>query len=70
MKKETIELKNKIKFARQEKELSQEELAALSGVTRQTIIALEKGSYNPSVKLSLILSIILEKKVEELFYLE
>ena len=63
-----IILHNRIKEARQEKKLSQEELAKLVGTTRQTIISIEKNQFNPSAKLSLLLSIAREKKFEELFY--
>ena len=63
-----IILHNRIKEARQEKKLSQEELAKLVGTTRQTIISIEKNQFNPSAKLSLLISIALEKKFEELFY--
>lgn len=63
-----IILHNRIKEARQEKKLSQEELAKLVGTTRQTIISIEKNQFNPSAKLSLLLSIALEKRFEELFY--
>lgn len=63
-----IILHNRIKEARQEKKLSQEELAKLVGTTRQTIISIEKNQFNPSAKLALLLSIALEKKFEELFY--
>ena len=63
-----IILHNRIKEARQEKKLSQEELAKLVGTTRQTIISIEKNQFNPSAKLALLLSIALDKKFEELFY--
>jgi len=63
-------LKNRLKVARAEKELSQEELAKMAGVTRQTISAVETGQYCPSTKLALTLAMKLGKKVEELFYLE
>ncbi len=65
-----LELKNKLKLARVEKNLSQDELAKLAGVSRQTIIAIEKGQFCPTARLALILSIILDKKFEELFYFE
>ncbi len=61
-------LKNNLKSARQEKNLSQEELALMVGTTRQTIIAVEKGSFNPSAKLALLLCVALDKKFEELFF--
>ena len=63
-----ILLKNNLKEARTEKKISQEELARMVGTTRQTIISIEKNQFNPSAKLSLLLSIALEKKFEELFY--
>ena len=67
---ETIALKNRLKVARAEKNLSQTELALKVGVTRQTISTIETGQYCPSAKLALILAIKLGKKFEELFYLE
>lgn len=63
-------LKNRLKVARAEHNLSQEELARLAGVTRQTVGSIESGQYCPSAKLALILAMKLGKKVEELFYLE
>jgi putative transcriptional regulator len=51
-------------------ELSQQQLADLVGVSRQTIVSIEHGEYAPSVKLALLLSKKLEVKVEELFILE
>ena len=51
-------------------ELSQQELADSVGVSRQTIVSIEKGDYAPSVKLALLLSKKLGAKVEELFVLE
>ena len=63
-----IILKNNIKQVRIEKKLSQEELARLTGSTRQTIIAIEKGIFNPTAKLALLICLALDKKFEELFY--
>ncbi len=65
-----LELKNKLKLARVEKDLSQDALAKLAGVSRQTIIAIEKGQFCPTAKLALILCIILDKKFEEIFYFD
>jgi len=62
--------KNRLKVARAEKNISQDELAKLAGVTRQTIGSVETGHYCPSTRLALTLAIKLGKKVEELFYLE
>lgn len=65
-----IVLKNRLKVARAEKELSQEELAKLAGVTRQTISSIETGEYCPSAMLAFLLAKRLDKKVEDLFFLE
>jgi len=51
-------------------EISQADLAEKVGVSRQTIVAIEKGNYNPSVELALRLSAALGATVEELFQLE
>ena len=61
-------LRNRIKVARAERNLSQGDLAKLVGVSRQTISYIETGAFNPSAKLALILCIALDKKFEELFY--
>lgn len=58
---------NKVQQIRKEKNVTQEELAVSIGVTRQTIIAIEKGNYTPSVLLALKISRIFNKPVEELF---
>ncbi|MDI3523704.1 MULTISPECIES: helix-turn-helix transcriptional regulator [unclassified Kosmotoga] len=50
--------------------ITQEELARRVGVTRQTIIYIEKGKFNPSVKLALKIAKVLGCSVEELFELE
>lgn len=63
-------LANRLKVARAEKDLSQEQLASLAGVTRQTISSIETGQYNPSTLLALRLAQRLDKRVEDLFYLE
>lgn len=68
--KENLILKNKLKLARVEKNLSQEELANLIGVSRQTINAIETNKFYPTAKLALLLCIALEKKFEEIFYFE
>ena len=68
--KEQLILKNHIKDVRSEKKLSQSQLAELVGVSRNTISSIETGQFNPTAKLALILCIALDKKFEELFYLE
>ena len=65
---EELKLKNRLKEARQEKGLSQAQLANLVGVSRNTISSIETGQFNPTAKLALILCIALEKNFEELFY--
>ena len=61
-------LKNNLKTARGEKGLSQQQLADMVGVSRNTISSIEVGQFNPTAKLALILCIALDKKFEELFY--
>jgi len=61
---------NRLKVARAEKSLSQEQLGLLAGVTRQTISSIETGQYNPSARLALLLARRLGKRVEGLFFLE
>ena len=61
-------LKNNLKKIRNEKKISQEELANLVGVSRQTIISIEKGQFCPSSKLALLICVALDKKFEEIFY--
>ncbi len=67
MKSELI-LKNRLKEIRKEKNLSQQELADLVGVSRNTISSIETGQYEPTSKLALILAIALDKKFEDIFY--
>lgn len=63
-------LKNKIRDTRVLKNITQEELATMCNVSRQTIIAIEKGNFCPTAKLAALICIALEKNFEELFYLE
>lgn len=63
-------LKNRIRVARAERNISQGELAKMVGVSRQTISSIETGAFNPTAKLALILCIALEKKFEDLFYFD
>ena len=63
-------LANRLKVARAERDISQEELAAMVGVTRQTISSIETGQYCPSTLLAFLLSKQLDKRVDELFFLE
>ncbi len=61
---------NKLKLARVEKGMTQEELADLVGVTRQTIGLIEAGKYNPTLKLCLLLANTTGKTLDELFGIE
>ena len=63
-----LELHNRVREARKEAGLSQGELADMVGVSRNTISSIERGQFNPTAKLALILCIALEKKFEDLFY--
>jgi putative transcriptional regulator len=61
-------LKNNLKEIRIEKKLSQQQLADMVGVSRNTISSIETGQFNPTAKLALILCVALDKKFEDLFY--
>lgn len=63
-------LRNRLKEARTELKLSQNQLAEIVGVSRNTISSIETGQFNPTAKLALVLYIALDKKFEELFYFE
>ena len=56
------------KELRKEKNLSQQELADMVGVSRNTISSLETGQYEPTAKLAYVLCIALDMKFEDLFY--
>lgn len=63
-------MQNKLRVERAIKNITQEELARLIGVSRQTINAMELNKYIPSTVLSLKIARVFEKKVEEIFMLE
>ena len=60
----------KLKSARAAKDLSQQQLADAVGVSRQTINAIEKGDYNPTIRLCLAICRALGKTLDELFWPE
>ncbi|MCH4286801.1 MULTISPECIES: helix-turn-helix transcriptional regulator [Bacillota] len=60
----------KLKSARAALDLTQQELAEKVGVTRQTMNAIEKGDYNPSIKLCIAICKVLNKTLDELFWEE
>ena len=64
-------MKNNIPYYRNKKGLTQEALAEAVGVTRQTIISLEQGRYNPSLQLAAnITKALSQKKIEDVFMTE
>lgn len=60
-------MKTRIKELRARYDLTQEDLAKKVGVRRETIVFLEKGKYNPSLKLAHNIARVLESKIDELF---
>ena len=60
----------KLKIARVEKGLSQQDLADLVNATRQTIGLIEKGKYNPSLNLCIRIAKILDRTLNDLFWYE
>lgn len=62
-------IKNTIKQLRQSKNLTQEDLAAALSVSRQTIIAIEKGNYTPSLLLAMQIAKFFKLSIEEIFSL-
>ena len=63
-------MKNTLKVLRDKHGLTQDELAEHVGVSRQTIISLEKGKYDPSIKLAFKLSQTLGTSIENIFIYE
>ena len=63
-------LTNSIRDLRASTSLTQQDLADRVGVTRQTIVALEKGAYTPSLALAIRIARLFGKSVEEIFRLE
>lgn len=63
-------IQNKVKQYRIEKNITQEELAEVLGVSRQTVIAIEKGNYTPSLMLGLQLAEYFKTEVKDLFSLK
>ncbi|WP_370637534.1 helix-turn-helix transcriptional regulator [Salinicoccus sp. ID82-1] len=63
-------MKSRIKIARVEKDLTQQQLAQKVGVTRQTISLIEKGKYNPTLNLCLEICYAVDKSLDELFWVD
>lgn len=68
--KQVSKLRTRMKELRAEYDLTQEELANKVGVRRETIVFLERGKYNPSLKLAYDVAKVLESKIEEVFIFE
>ena len=65
---DSLVLKNRLKEYRKELNLSQDELARMVGVSRNTISSIETGQFCPTAKLALVICIALAKKFEDVFY--
>ena len=65
---EDLVLQNRLKEIRQEKKLSQDALAKMVGVSRNTISSIETLQFCPTAKLALVLCVALDKRFEDIFY--
>ena len=65
-----LQLSNRLRIARAERDLSQEQLARAAGVSRQTISSIENGQYGPSALLAFRLALALGVSVDGLFWIE
>jgi len=63
-------MKNNVKIARVQVDLTQQQLAEKVGITRQTVSLIEKGKYNPSLKLCLHICYAVNKTLDEVFWIE
>jgi putative transcriptional regulator len=63
-------MRNRLKVLRAERNLSQEDLAKMLDVSRQTINAIEREKYDPSLPLGIRIAKLFEKSVEDIFFLE
>jgi putative transcriptional regulator len=66
----SLQMKNRVRVYRAIHDLTQEELAKKIGVTRQTVLAIEKGKYSPSLDLAFKMAKIFGVKIEEIFIYE
>jgi len=67
---DSLILRNRLKEIRKEQRLSQDELAKMVGVSRNTMSSIETGQFSPTAKLALILCMALDKKFEDIFYFD
>ena len=65
-----IRMEHRIGELRRQRKMTQEELALATGVTRQTIISLEGGRYNPSILLAHKIAQVFDSRIEEVFIFE
>ena len=65
-----LKTKNNIKELRKARGLRQEDMAKLLGVSRQTIVAMENDKYDPTLELAIKTARLLERPVEEIFFLD
>lgn len=63
-------MKNNLKVARVQVDLTQQQLAEKVGITRQTISLIEKGKYNPTLKLCLNICYTVNKTLDDIFWIE
>ena len=70
MAKKKIKIENSVRKLRfNNNEMTQQELADLVGVTRQTVVAIEKYKYTPSLELAFKISIVFNKDIQEVLYI-
>ena len=65
---QSLKLLNRVQEIRKQKGLSQEKLASMIGVSRNTISSIETGQYEPTAKIALLLCLALDMKFEDIFY--
>lgn len=71
MKKKGLVIENNVRTLRfMHDEMTQSQLAKELGVSRQTVVAIEKGQYSPSLELAFKLSMVFKKPIDEIFYVE
>jgi putative transcriptional regulator len=63
-------MRNRVREQRNQRELSQAELAAVLGVSRQTVISIENGRYLPSLPLAFRIARFFDLSVDKMFYLD
>lgn len=63
-------MKNNLKVARAQADLTQQQLAEITGITRQTISLIEKGKYNPTLKLCLSICYAVNQTLDDVFWID